>query len=44
MVRLVAYDEDLADRLRLLLDAQHLTEKKMFGGLAFCSTGTWPSP
>ena len=35
----MAYDEELADRLRLLLDAYHLTEKKMFGGLAFLLGG-----
>jgi TfoX/Sxy family transcriptional regulator of competence genes len=36
----VAYDEDLADRIRDLLgrDAS-LTEKKMFGGLAFLIGG-----
>ena len=32
----MAYDEDLADRLRELLAGEaDLTEKKMFGGLAF---------
>jgi TfoX/Sxy family transcriptional regulator of competence genes len=32
----VAYDEDLADRIRELLAGESdLTEKKMFGGLAF---------
>jgi TfoX N-terminal domain len=32
----VAYDEELADRIRdLLVDESDLTEKKMFGGLAF---------
>jgi len=32
----VAYDEDLADRVReLLADEDAVTEKKMFGGLAF---------
>jgi TfoX/Sxy family transcriptional regulator of competence genes len=36
----VAYDEDLADRIRELLSGQrHLTEKKMFGGLAFLVGG-----
>jgi TfoX/Sxy family transcriptional regulator of competence genes len=36
----VAYDEDLADRLReLLQDERGLTEKKMFGGLAFLING-----
>jgi TfoX/Sxy family transcriptional regulator of competence genes len=36
----VAYDEDLANRIRELLGAEHgLTEKKMFGGLAFLIGG-----
>jgi TfoX/Sxy family transcriptional regulator of competence genes len=36
----VAYDEDLADRIRELVGAeQALTEKKMFGGLAFLIGG-----
>jgi TfoX/Sxy family transcriptional regulator of competence genes len=36
----VAYDEDLADRIRELLAGEaHLTEKKMFGGLAFLIGG-----
>jgi TfoX/Sxy family transcriptional regulator of competence genes len=36
----VAYDEDLADRIReLLLGEADLTEKKMFGGLAFLIGG-----
>jgi TfoX/Sxy family transcriptional regulator of competence genes len=36
----VAYDEELADRIReLLSDEPHLTEKKMFGGLAFLVGG-----
>lgn len=34
----MAYDEDLANRLRLLLGGE-LTEKKMFGGLAFLLNG-----
>jgi TfoX-like protein len=34
--RIVAYDEDLADRIRELVgDEPNLTEQKMFGGLAF---------
>ncbi len=37
---LVTYDEDLAGRLRELLQAERgLTEKKMFGGLAFLIDG-----
>jgi TfoX/Sxy family transcriptional regulator of competence genes len=36
----MAYDEDLADRLRELLAGEPgLTEKKMFGGLAFLIGG-----
>jgi TfoX/Sxy family transcriptional regulator of competence genes len=36
----VAYDEDLADRIReLLAGTRGVTEKKMFGGLAFLIGG-----
>lgn len=36
----VAYDEDLADRIRQLVSGRSgLTEKKMFGGLAFLIGG-----
>ena len=36
----MAYDEALADRIRQLLgDEPGLTEKKMFGGLAFLIGG-----
>ena len=36
----MAYDEDLADRIRELVGGQPaLTEKKMFGGLAFLLGG-----
>ena len=36
----MAYDEDLADRIRGLVgDQDGLTEKKMFGGLAFLIHG-----
>jgi TfoX/Sxy family transcriptional regulator of competence genes len=36
----VAYDEDLADRIRELLGGESgLTEQKMFGGLAFLIGG-----
>ena len=35
----MAYDEDLANRLRELLAAESVTEKKMFGGLAFLVGG-----
>ena len=36
----VAYDEDLADRIRELIAGEPgLTEKKMFGGLAFLIGG-----
>ena len=36
----MAYDEDLADRIRALVATEHgVTEKKMFGGLAFLVGG-----
>jgi TfoX/Sxy family transcriptional regulator of competence genes len=36
----MAYDEDLADRLRELVGAEHgFQERKMFGGLAFLIGG-----
>lgn len=36
----MAYDEDLADRIReLLVGERGITEKKMFGGLAFLVRG-----
>ncbi len=35
----MAYDEDLADRLRELLAGATVTEQKMFGGLAFLIGG-----
>ncbi len=36
----MAYDEDLADRIRALLATDHdVAEKKMFGGLAFLIGG-----
>ncbi len=36
----MAYDEDLADRIRSALQDQHgVTEKRMFGGLAFLVNG-----
>ena len=36
----MAYDEDLADRIRELIGGQRgVTEKKMFGGLAFLVGG-----
>jgi TfoX/Sxy family transcriptional regulator of competence genes len=36
----MTYDEELAGRLRELLSGQHaLTERKMFGGLAFLING-----
>jgi TfoX/Sxy family transcriptional regulator of competence genes len=36
----MAYDEDLADRIRELISAESkVTEKKMFGGLAFLIGG-----
>jgi hypothetical protein len=42
--RRMAYDEDLAARIRDLIGPDpDLTEKKMFGGLAFLIRGTWQS-
>jgi TfoX/Sxy family transcriptional regulator of competence genes len=39
-IEAVAYDEDLADRIRELVRGEpDLTEKKMFGGLAFLIGG-----
>ena len=35
----MAYDDELADRVRLLLAAHGLGEKRMFGGLAFLVHG-----
>src|SRR4051812_41099109 len=36
----MAYDEDLADRIRELVGGEdHVTEQKMFGGLAFLVNG-----
>ena len=36
----MTYDEELADRMRVLLaDEEGLTERKMFGGLAFMIDG-----
>jgi TfoX/Sxy family transcriptional regulator of competence genes len=35
----MAYDEDLADRIRELLASEDVTEQKMFGGLAFMIGG-----
>jgi hypothetical protein len=35
----VAYDEDLADRVREVLAGERFTEKRMFGGLAFLLGG-----
>jgi TfoX/Sxy family transcriptional regulator of competence genes len=35
----VAYDEDLAERIRELLATEPVTESKMFGGLAFLVGG-----
>jgi hypothetical protein len=39
----MAYDENLANRIRELVDSESdLTEKKIFGGLAFLIGATWP--
>ena len=35
----VAYDEDLAERIRAVLAGERVVEKKMFGGLAFLVGG-----
>ena len=35
----MAYDEDLANRLRELMAGEHAEEKRMFGGLAFLVDG-----
>ena len=35
----MAYDEELADRIRALVAGETVTEKKMFGGLAFLVGG-----
>jgi hypothetical protein len=35
----VAYDEDLAGRVRAVLPAEAVTERQMFGGLAFMLGG-----
>jgi len=35
----MAYDEDLADRIRALLTGEAFVEKEMFGGLAFLISG-----
>jgi hypothetical protein len=40
----VPYDEDLADRIRRLIgETPEVTEKRMFGGLAFLHEATWRS-
>jgi len=35
----LAYDEELADRIRALLDGRNPIEKKMFGGVGFMVGG-----
>ncbi|MFC8044894.1 TfoX/Sxy family protein [Nocardia sp. NPDC057353] len=35
----MAYDEELADRVRAILEPGPFTEKKMFGGIAFLLRG-----
>lgn len=35
----MAYDLDLADRIRRAIKAPDITEKKMFGGIAFLASG-----
>jgi TfoX N-terminal domain len=40
MIRLMAYDRTLADRVRELVSGvDHLSEQRMFGGLAFLVNG-----
>src|SRR3954467_87809 len=40
----MAYDEDLADRIRELVAAERgVDEKRMFGGLPFLTTGNSPA-
>jgi hypothetical protein len=40
----MAYDEGLATRIRDAIgDRPGLAEKRMFGGLAFLVTATWPA-
>ena len=37
-----AYDESLAERVRdAILDLDGVSERRMFGGLAFLAVGTW---
>ncbi len=36
----MSYDRDLAERLRQVLSSETVTEKQMFGGLAFLLDGT----
>ena len=39
----MAYDEDLADRIRELVGAEaNVTEQRMFGLLRSSSAATWP--
>ena len=39
----MAYDVDLADRIRAVVQAEPgLTEQRMVGGLAFLIQATWP--
>jgi hypothetical protein len=41
----MAYDEEFAGLIRQLIGGDpELTEKKMFGGLAFSYAAIWPSP
>jgi hypothetical protein len=35
----MAYDQELADRVRVLIDDESVVEKAMFGGLAFLVAG-----
>lgn len=40
----MAMDEDLVERARELVDSEYgISERRMFGGVAFCVNGSWPS-
>ena len=42
MIDTMAYDEDLANRIRELIASEDgYTEQKMFGAIGFMSTPTW---
>jgi TfoX/Sxy family transcriptional regulator of competence genes len=40
----MAYSEELAERIREVIDGRPgVTERKMFGGIAWMVNGTWPA-